>query len=102
MQRTEKEKKVLGKMIAIYCRAHHDVAGADYCPECADLLKYAENRIDRCPKGNAKSSCRKCDIHCYQSARRDAIRRVMRYVGPRMIFIHPLDAVVHLWRELTS
>ena len=102
MNRIEREKKIIGRMIAIYCRAHHDVGGVDHCPECKDLLDYALERIERCPKGSSKSSCRKCEIHCYASARREAIRNVMRYVGPRMIFIHPLDAVVHLWRELLS
>ena len=27
---------------------------------------------------------------------RERMRAVMRYAGPRMLFYHPLDAIVHL------
>lgn len=101
MNRIWEEKKVIGQMIGIYCRRHHDSAGCrELCRECRTLLEYAEARLDRCPKGNAKSSCRKCDIHCYAPHQREQIRVVMRYVGPRMLFIHPIATLLHLYREL--
>lgn len=100
MERIEREKQVVGQMITIYCHRHHDRNGDDLCDECRDLLTYAHQRLDHCPKGNAKSSCRKCEIHCYSKTNREKIRKVMKYVGPRMIFIHPCSAIRHLMTEL--
>lgn len=100
MERIEQEKKTVGEMIAIYCRKHHNRGGNDLCDECRALLDYAHRRLDRCPKGNEKSSCRKCEIHCYSPANREKIRQVMKYVGPRMLFYHPLSAIRHLISEM--
>lgn len=87
-------------MIQIYCRRHHDPGKGELCPECQHLLDYAISRIDRCPQGNAKSSCRKCPIHCYRPEQRARIRKIMRYVGPRMLYIHPIAAIRHLLNEM--
>lgn len=100
MERIEREKQVVSQMIAIYCRRHHDRKGNELCDECRSLLDYAQRRLEHCPKGNKKSSCRKCEIHCYSPANREKIREVMKYVGPRMIFIHPWSAIRHLIAEL--
>ena len=99
MDRVAREKKVIGQMIAIYCHKHHSMHGDEVCPDCLALLDYARQRLDRCPKGVHKSSCRKCEIHCYAPIYRHKIREVMCYVGPRMIFIHPWSALRHLWNE---
>lgn len=99
MQRIEREKSVVQLMISFYCRRHHGGA-TGLCEECAALRDYAFSRLDRCPHGNAKPSCRKCAIHCYAPHRKEHIRSVMRYVGPRMLFIHPAAAVRHLFDEL--
>ena len=100
MNRIEREKATVGMMIGIYCRRHHvPAAGRELCSECEQLLAYACERLDRCPKSDRKSSCRKCEIHCYMPERREAIRRVMRYVGPRMLFIAPCAALRHLLAE---
>ena len=98
--RIEREKQVVGQMIEIYCRRHHRPAEGYLCGECSQLLEYAHKRLDRCPFGNGKSSCRKCKIHCYSPENREKIRQIMKYVGPRMLFIHPLSALRHLWNEL--
>ena len=90
---------VIRQMISIYCRKRHNIKSGDLCEECTQLLKYALARLDHCPKGNNKSSCRKCEIHCYSPNNRIKIREVMKYVGPRMIFIHPISAVRHLISE---
>ena len=100
MTRIEREKKTIAQMIAIYCRQHHGAGSGNLCPECAALLDYARARLDRCPKGNAKPSCRKCEIHCYSPANREKIRAVMRYTGPRMLFVHPVAAIRHLITEM--
>lgn len=81
-------------MIAIYCRGKH--GHSDMCPKCRELLDYAHERLKHCPHGNHKPTCRRCIVHCYSPSHRDAIREVMRYSGPRMLFYHPITAITHL------
>ena len=87
MRRIENEKRVVALMIGIYCRRHHAHEGM----ACKGGL---------CPEWERKPSCRKCTIHCYAPMQKEAIRGVMRYVGPRMLFIHPVAAIRHLLNEL--
>lgn len=87
-------------MIGIYCRHNHRAPGGGLCAECLALLDYASARLERCPKGAAKTSCRRCEIHCYQPLQRQHIRAVMRHAGPRMLFLYPVDAIRHLISEL--
>lgn len=96
--RIEGEKRVVELMIRLYCR--HKEGNRKLCSSCAGLLAYAQQRLDRCPFGEAKSTCRKCRIHCYRREEREQIRRIMRWAGPRMLFFHPAAAVGHLLREL--
>lgn len=98
MNRIEAEKRVVRQMIQLYCRKHH--GSSTLCSDCSQLLAYAEERLDRCPKGNTKTSCRKCTIHCYAPHYRNQIKQVMRQVGPIMLFHHPLSALRHLLTEL--
>ncbi len=94
----EGEKKVVNKMIAIYCRSKHKpVSGL--CEECAQLSDYALKRLENCPFGEQKPTCESCPVHCYKSDMRQGIREVMRFAGPRMIFIHPIDTVRHFYHE---
>lgn len=88
------EKKVLERMVAIYCRGnrHGDVP----CEKCRALLDYAYHRLDKCKFGEDKMFCSKCPIHCYKPKMREHIREVMRYSGPRMIFYHPIIAIKHM------
>lgn len=97
--RVARERKVMALMIAIYCRRKHGSPRGVLCHDCQALLDYSLQRIDRCPQGAAKTTCRKCPIHCYAPARRQQIRAVMRYVGPRMLFYHPIAALRHLIDE---
>lgn len=85
-------------MIIIYCRKHH--GGAGLCDECKALEDYAHRRLDRCKFGEEKTSCQKCAVHCYKPAMREAISKVMRYSGPRMLLYHPVAAVRHLIENL--
>ncbi|MEG1615636.1 MAG: nitrous oxide-stimulated promoter family protein [Bacteroidales bacterium] len=93
----KREKKTIEIMMDIYCKSQHQ-KGCD-CPGCEELLEYALDRLDRCPFGDRKSSCKTCEIHCYKPEMRKRIREVMRYAGPRMIFSHPLIAIRHLIQE---
>lgn len=59
------------------------------CRECQELRNYVRLRLDRCHFGADKPTCAKCSVHCYQRERREQIKVVMRYAGPRMIWEHP-------------
>jgi hypothetical protein len=93
-RRFDREKKTIEAMIRIYCRDTHQPPNA-LCTECAGLLEYALLRLDKCAFGAKKPKCADCPIHCYKPARREAIQKVMRYAGPRMIVRHPLLALGH-------
>jgi hypothetical protein len=87
-------------MVGIYCRDHqHDGSGADACQSCQELLAYSHQRLDRCPYGDDKPSCKACPIHCYQPARREQMREVMRESGPTMLWRHPWLAIAHMWKD---
>ncbi|MGQ9501541.1 MAG: nitrous oxide-stimulated promoter family protein [Anaerolineae bacterium] len=98
MGRIEREKKTVAAMIRIYCRDQHGSRKA-LCESCYALLTYAWQRLDKCPFGEGKSTCARCLVHCYKPAMREEIRRVMRYAGPRMLYIHPILAIRHLLDE---
>lgn len=94
----KREQKTVEQMIRLYCR--HREGNLELCADCTALLKYARKRLENCPFGEDKSSCRKCSVHCYRPDMKERIRLVMRYSGPRMIFYHPLAAIRHLITEL--
>ena len=80
-------------MIDIYCRDRHGAHDA-LCPECAELRDYALARLDKCPFQESKSTCANCTVHCYKPDMRQRVREVMRYAGPRMMWRHPILALV--------
>lgn len=94
----EKEKQVVGQMISIYCRKNH--GGKNLCPECQALMDYALRRIDKCPFMETKTFCSNCKVHCYKPEMREKIRVVMRFSGPRMLFIHPIITIKHVMLSL--
>ncbi len=96
-QRLAREWKTMVAMIHIYCRAHH---ATDHCEECEGLLAYARLRLERCRFGAEKPTCAKCPVHCYQSQRRQQMKAVMRYAGPRMLWRHPILSLCHWWLGL--
>lgn len=116
-----REQETVSMMIRLYCRKNHwkgsrqlwksndnngsgssgHGKGQDYlCPECRELLVYAEKKIQRCPFMENKTFCSNCRVHCYQSEMREKIRDVMRFSGPRMFIYHPFMAVHHMWCTL--
>ncbi len=90
-----KEINTITKMISMYCKGNHDNSGI-LCKDCRELKLYAEDKLRRCPFKADKPACSKCTVHCYSSEKREQIRKVMRYSGPRMIFHHPVKAVKHM------
>jgi len=92
------EKKIVKIMIEIYCRKKHKKEAKEngICEECKELLEYAWFRSDKCPFMEKKTFCSSCKIHCYKPEMREKIRGVMRYSGPRMLYVHPLLAIKHV------
>jgi hypothetical protein len=93
--RLERERRTVAAMIGLYCRAKH-ASEASLCQECTDLEAYTHRRLEKCPYGEAKPTCANCPIHCYQPHRREQVRRVMAFSGPRMLWRHPVLAVRHM------
>ena len=94
--RLRREKKTVGAMVAMYCRAHHGGRGT-LCSNCQKLFDYSRIRIDKCPLKDSKPTCNKCRVHCYEKSMREEIRAVMRYSGPRMLGRHPALAILHMF-----
>jgi hypothetical protein len=92
-RRLAREWKTVSAMLQIYCRDKHD---SNLCPECQQLMSYVNLRLDRCRFGKEKPTCAKCPVHCYQRDRREQIRVVMRYSGPKMLWEHPMLSFWHL------
>jgi len=92
----EREKRTVAEMIALYCRKNHGTKKGALCPECAALCAYAFQRSDKCPFMEEKTFCSNCRVHCYAPDKREEIRRVMRFSGPRMLFCHPVMAMRHV------
>lgn len=95
----DREKRTVQAMVAIYCADHHGQRPGGPCDACRELLDYSHDRLDRCPYGEEKPSCKACPIHCYKPDPRERMREVMRYAGPRMLWRHPWLALAHLWQE---
>lgn len=94
----EGEKRVVGKMIALYCRSNHCPTN-NLCEECEALYGYALQRLELCRFREEKPTCANCPVHCYKRSMREKIREVMRFAGPRMLLYHPLATVRHFYRE---
>jgi hypothetical protein len=90
----QREFKTVHAMVRIFCRSRHG-AGEALCAECQPLVDYASVRLDRCRFGAEKPTCANCPVHCYQRDRREQMRVVMRYAGPRMVWRHPLLSLGH-------
>ena len=93
--RMNRERKTIEAMIRLYCADKHENK-AELCTDCAELLDYAQARLDKCPFQEGKTTCAKCPVHCYKSDKREQVRVVMRYSGPRMLHRHPILTLYHL------
>jgi len=90
-----KEQKTVRIMIRMYCSNFHE-SKKDLCGECSEMWDYASARLDYCTWGEEKPACSSCTKHCYKPERRERIREIMRYSGPRMMLKHPILAINHL------
>ena len=92
--RRARELKTIESMVRMYCRHHHQHTAP--CPECTELSDYARRRLERCVFGDAKPTCANCAVHCYSAERREQVRVMMRWAGPRMLWRHPILAIGHV------
>lgn len=47
--RLVREKRIVSKMIKIYCHDNHHSNGSELCKECEDLKAYAYKKLLHCP-----------------------------------------------------
>ena len=92
------EKKVVNKMITLYCNSKHNASGK-LCESCSKLKFYAFARLERCPFGDKKPTCGSCTIHCYKPEMKTQIKKVMRFSGPRMLLLSPIYTMRHFYKE---
>jgi hypothetical protein len=99
MSTIAKEKETIRKMIEIYCWKKHRQKRGELCGECTELLEYAMQRLDSCPFGERKPTCRKCPVHCYRPEMRKRIKEVMKFSGPRLLLYDPIGWLIHEIKE---
>ena len=87
-------------MVRMYCAGHNGESEGALCAECAELFRYAEVRLEKCPFGPDKGPCSKCEVHCYKPEMRQRVAAVMRYAGPRMLTRHPVMGLRHVIKGL--
>ena len=100
--RLRREQRTIEAMLHIWCEAHALHVRARYgelCLGCDCLFEYASYRLAKCPYGEEKPTCVKCPIHCYGRDKREMMKEVMRFAGPRMLLRHPILAIRHLLDE---
>ncbi len=101
-----REMETLRFMIEIYCKGNHHRTDGNFdkyghpdsstlCPDCQELAAFALARTATCPRMATKTFCSACKTPCYPNDRREQIKKVMRYSGPRMIFHMPLKVIRH-------
>ncbi|RDY28817.1 nitrous oxide-stimulated promoter family protein [Romboutsia weinsteinii] len=99
MSRIEKEKNTINLMIDIYCRKKHGSKKGELCEDCAELLAYANKRLDFCKFGEEKKFCSKCPIHCYKKDMKLKIKEVMKFSGPRLLLYSPMEVIKHVFEK---
>ena len=95
IRRLKREKETIKVMIIMYCNYHHGKK-SDLCEDCQQIYAYALQKIDKCVFGYQKPVCNKCTIHCYAKEKREKVKEIMRFSGPRMMFRHPYHGFMHL------
>ncbi len=94
--RRARELKTIEAMVRMYCRGHAHAEDKALCAECGALLQYAARRLGRCVFGDAKPTCANCLVHCYSAEKREQVRVVMKWAGPRMTLRHPILSFYHV------
>ena len=108
----ERDAQTLRAMAQMYCKDHHatssksagggrgrNAENAALCEQCSAVLAYSLERTAKCPHEH-KGNCKECSIHCYKPDMRAAIKEIMSYAGPRMLYAHPLLALRYMARKV--
>lgn len=98
-EKRQLELKTMRQIIEIYCHNKHHAPKGELCEECSDVWAYAEHRVEVCPHMETKTFCSVCKTHCYGPEYREKIREIMRYGGPRMLFVSPWLVIKHMYLE---
>lgn len=99
-KRIQREGRTVQLMIDLYCRKR--LKQKEMPEEYRRLQDYCLRRLQHCRWGARKPTCEDCPCHCYAPRQRRMIREVMRWVGPRMLFYAPAEALRHLvekWKK---
>lgn len=91
--RIAREKLTIRRMIALYQRGAPEASTEE--GHYAALFAYAEKRLDKCVFGEEKPACKQCPVHCYQPAKREEMKQIMRWAGPKMLWRHPILTLHH-------
>ncbi|MFC1868990.1 nitrous oxide-stimulated promoter family protein [Thermodesulfobacteriota bacterium] len=91
------EQRTVSAMIRLFCRQRH--GERSLCASCSELLQYAEKCLSKCQFGDNKPQCKNCPVHCYFPKMRKRISEVMKHSGPRMLFVHPVMGLRHLFNR---
>lgn len=91
MSKIDKDKKTVRFMIEFYCK--HKLHQKEMTEEYSKLADYADKRLSLCPWGEKKPACKNCPHHCYAPKKREKMREIMRWAGPRMIFYAPCATI---------
>lgn len=54
------------------------------------LNAYADKRLTSARLLRNKPACKQCPVPCYQPAKREEMKQIMRWAGPRMLWRHPI------------
>lgn len=95
MKKVDRGFSLVKFMIEKYYDKHRDEL-----LEKEDLLAYVEKKLSLCPHGDDKPFCSSCKIHCYDETHRAKIKKVMKYMGPRMIFYAPKQSLKHFLEKM--
>ncbi len=93
------QDKTVFLMIKVYCKRKHNTTN-ELCADCNELFLYSQKRVEKCPFGENKPICASCKVHCYKPDKREQIRQIMRFSGPKMTYLHPYYAFMHLWDKV--
>ncbi|MGL1891236.1 MAG: nitrous oxide-stimulated promoter family protein [Spirochaetaceae bacterium] len=94
MDKISREKKIVNLMILSYCKKIHK--SKQLCPECNNLTIYSNSKLDLCRYGTDKPNCRNCNTHCYNKDNKKSIKKIMGYIGPRMLYLMPKEFIKHI------
>lgn len=92
--RIDQEKETFLEMVTLYCR--HRLKAMSVPEPYEQLVNYAYKRLERCRWGTKKPNCHQCRVHCYAPDKRQQVREIMKWAGPRMIIYAPIKAMRYL------